>query len=109
MDVPFQVHIERDERIVARGEIDMATVMDLTGAMAAMAGTGAPRVVLDLGEVTFIDSTGIGALVNQQHALALRGACLVIGSMSATVRTTLRLAGLESHFVEEAPGTRPIA
>lgn len=46
-------------RVLARGELDMNTAGDVTD---ALAGTESP-VVLDLSGITFIDSTGLRAIV----------------------------------------------
>jgi anti-sigma B factor antagonist len=53
-----------DDCVVVRvaGELDMATVASFETALRSV--EGASHVVLDLGECTFLDSSGIGAIAN---------------------------------------------
>jgi len=53
------------------GEIDMATAPELSTAISAAA-EGVERVVVDLTEVTFLDSSALNALVHSQRELADR-------------------------------------
>ena len=101
----LQVHIEGDSRVVVRGELDMATTPQLTSAVISLDETGAQRVVLDLSDVSFIDSTAISALCLANARLNTRGAVLVLGPTSKQVDSVLRIVGLESEFVREAPGS----
>jgi anti-anti-sigma factor len=51
--------------LVVHGEIDLATAPAMAGAIAALAPAAGERpVVIDVGGVTFIDSTGLKALLN---------------------------------------------
>jgi anti-anti-sigma factor len=50
-------------RIAPAGELDIATVPLLEAAFEAVAATAVARIVLDLSEITFIDSTGIQLLL----------------------------------------------
>ena len=49
--------------IEASGEVDVATAPDLAAALDAMIGSGAPNIVVDMEQVSFIDSSGLGTLV----------------------------------------------
>jgi len=46
-----------------RGELDLSTRPDLLSAVESAEQTGLPVVEVDLRELTFIDSTGIGTLL----------------------------------------------
>jgi anti-sigma B factor antagonist len=84
--------------VVVRGEVDLAsanhfsTVVD--EAMRARA-----RLVLDLSETTFLDSTGIAVLVNAHHALGRDRSAIVVRDASPVVRTVLRISGLDTLLV----------
>jgi anti-sigma B factor antagonist len=55
-------------RVTVRGDVDMTCSDRLTEALRAAARLGpARRLVVDLDRVTFLDSTGIGALVAGRH------------------------------------------
>ncbi|MEU9242280.1 STAS domain-containing protein [Streptomyces sp. NPDC048385] len=81
-----------------RGEIDYQSVGALTRGMPPVdpaTGSGA-RVVVDLSGVTFMDSSGVNALVAAHHATrAARGWLRLAGAHGAVLRT-MRLVGLES-------------
>ena len=50
-------------RVLARGELDMHTAGDVTDALATAEARHPAAVVLDLSGITFIDSTGLRAIV----------------------------------------------
>jgi anti-anti-sigma factor len=97
----LEVRIEGDARVVVCGELDMATSPQLTTAVESV-GSGSQRVVVDLSDVTFIDSSGISALALARARLGTVGVVLVLGPASAQVESVLRITGLESEFVREA-------
>ena len=73
-DTPFELRSTRigDAVIVTIvGEIDMATAPEVSSAIEAGYGD-AGRVVVDLSEVTFLDSSALNAFVQSQQDLALR-------------------------------------
>src|SRR5437773_2565005 len=75
------VGVEREDgrvRVALSGELDLATVDELRGRLAAVEGDGAPTVVLDLRELDFLDSTGIGELLAAQRRLRAAGRRLVL-------------------------------
>ncbi|HEY1778092.1 MAG TPA: STAS domain-containing protein [Solirubrobacteraceae bacterium] len=51
------------QRIIASGELDIATVPVLEAAFDAALASAAGRIVVDLGSITFIDSTGLRLLI----------------------------------------------
>ena len=71
---PFRVdvHPERDTvRVVPVGELDLATADLLENQLHELRSAGFERVVLDLRELTFIDSSGIRVVV-AEHGFAER-------------------------------------
>jgi anti-sigma B factor antagonist len=71
-DTPFQLRSSRvgDAVVLAIvGEIDMATAPDVARAIDG-GHDGARRLVVDLTEVTFLDSSALNALVHSQRHLA---------------------------------------
>jgi anti-sigma B factor antagonist len=69
---PFrvEVHPERDGvRVVPVGEVDIATVGEIDARLRELNQAGFRHVVLDLRQLTFIDSTGL-RLVLTWHAAA---------------------------------------
>jgi anti-anti-sigma factor len=71
-DTPFQLRSSRvDDAVVLSivGEIDMATAPEVARAIDG-GHEGIERVVVDLSEVTFLDSSALNALVHSQRSLA---------------------------------------
>jgi anti-sigma B factor antagonist len=71
MDDIFQVTVEERAGIPvvrAAGEVDVSTAPTLREQLVDLP-EGTPRVIVDLSEVTFLDSTGLGVLVAGQKRL----------------------------------------
>lgn len=78
-------------RVVVTGEIDLRTCPELRDALTEASAEDGSEVVIDLTQVTFIDSSGISELLrasNAGHHLRLRHA-------SRSVRRLFELAGLD--------------
>jgi anti-sigma B factor antagonist len=58
----------------------------------------AASVELDLGGLTFIDSSGLGALVRIRNEAAERAKSLVLTNVSATADRLLQVTGLDKAF-----------
>lgn len=80
------------------GEVDLGTIPRVEEAFAEAVALkdGIPGLVLDLSEVTFMDSTGISALVGQRKGLGGGELWLVLGGGGA--RRTMEIAGIDSVF-----------
>ena len=72
-DTPFELRSSRvGDAVVLSivGEIDMATAPEVARAIDDDGRDGVHRVVVDLTEVTFLDSSALNALVHSQRELA---------------------------------------
>jgi anti-sigma B factor antagonist len=70
--VGFSVKVKRDGQfatLIPAGEIDLATVEQLQSELETLIDADCTRIVIDLREVEFLDSTGLQALV-RAHARA---------------------------------------
>jgi anti-anti-sigma factor len=87
-----------------RGRLDSYWADHLASALEEVIRAGAYRVVLDLGEVTFLSSAGIRVLlVSYKQLQALRGS-LTVCQASEQVHSVLNLSGLKDLLaLEEAP------
>ena len=103
---PFRVDVrpERDVvRVVPAGELDMATAPELEAQLRELRTSGFERVVLDLRDLHFVDSTGIRVIVTEHRfAAASRREFSLVGGRPA-VRRALELCGLLEHL-EIEPG-----
>ena len=80
--------------IVCPPRVSMAVASSLRDAINA-AVAEAPKVVIDLGPTTFIDSSGLGALVSGLKTCRQAGGDLRIAAAGEQVRTVLRLTNLD--------------
>jgi anti-anti-sigma factor len=84
--------------VQARGEIDIATSPRLFDAL-LVAVDHCPRVVVDMSDVTFVDSTGLNVLVSGlHHARGQQGDLALVGP-AGIVRNALHVTGLHRLFV----------
>jgi anti-sigma B factor antagonist len=77
------------------GEIDLAGIDALREAIStAIERDGVRRLTVDLGAVTFLDSSGIGTLVFGRNVAVRNGAVLSVVNATGMVRTVLELTGV---------------
>ena len=89
------MRIERIENGLAlHGEFDAATAPELDIALLETHGP----VVLDLSDITFMDSGGINALLRARALLGREDRTLALVRPSAPVRRTLETAGIADLF-----------
>jgi anti-sigma B factor antagonist len=79
--------------LIVHGELDIATAPALARLIGRMRRLG-HAVVLDLAEVTFIDSTGLSALMDAYFEARSGGPEFSIRQPSAAVRRVVALAGV---------------
>ena len=77
-----------------RGEIDALTAPRLGSRLFGLADEGKRGVVVDLSEVTFMDSTGIGVLLNALRHFTLRHGTLVLVCPTERVLRPFQITGL---------------
>lgn len=76
------------------GEIDAVTAPQLGMRLLGLAEEGKRAVVVDLSKVTFMDSTGLGVLLNAVRALASRRGKLVLVCPNERVLRPFQVTGL---------------
>jgi anti-sigma B factor antagonist len=84
------------------GELDLAALPAFAEAVAACADSGG--LILDLAEVTFMDSTGVSALVKLRQRLG-PGETLVLRNVPRQSQRVLELTGLLDVFHLDAPSS----
>ncbi|WP_420310371.1 STAS domain-containing protein [Streptomyces sp. YS-B37] len=81
--------------VTVAGEIDHETGGALKEALDLPDGA-APRVVIDLGHVTFMDSSGINLLIAVHHTLAEADGWLRLAGAVPSVLRTIQLVGIDA-------------
>jgi anti-sigma B factor antagonist len=79
------------------GEIDIANVAKLRERLFELAAEGQPLIV-DLDQVSFIDSVGLAALVGASKRAAAHGASLQVVCARPQTRQLFRVTGLDTQI-----------
>ena len=104
----LEIHVERsDDYTVCRpaGELDAYTVGQFRESLAELA--GAPRLLIDLSEVPFMDSAGLGALIGGIRRAREAGGDVAVACSRPTLTRLLHTTGFDrivpvTETVEEA-------
>lgn len=83
--------------VAPRGEVDLATVAAVRHALRSE--EAGARVVLDLRQVEFMDSAGLGLIVEQMLRAEQDGSGFAVVRGSEQVQRLLRMAGLDERLV----------
>jgi anti-sigma B factor antagonist len=81
-----------------RGEIDALTAPRLGSRLFGLADEGKRGVVVDLSDVTFMDSTGIGVLLNALRHFTVRHIKMVLVCPTDRVLRPFQVTGLTGHL-----------
>ncbi len=108
METPFEIVEETTGElpvVSVRGEIDIVTAPQLENVLLSTFDVAAPRGVVDLTGVTFLDSTGLSVLVTAQKHCRDNGGGLELVIASNAVLRVFEITGLTQHFdiVERRP------
>ena len=76
------------------GEIDLHSAPGLRAELLRLGEAETPRIVVDLKEVSFIDSTGIGVLVGALKRARERGGSVHFSSCQSRVKRVFEITGL---------------
>jgi anti-sigma B factor antagonist len=80
--------------VIASGELDVNVVPELRARLTEALETGGGRVVVDLSEVTFIDSLSLSAIIGARRKLEPPGRLAVV-AVHDYIRLILEATGLE--------------
>jgi anti-anti-sigma factor len=77
--------------VALSGEMDIVSAGSFTEAMAELEDSASDGIVIDVGGLTFIDSSGINALVQAVRAFATRGGRAVLASPGAHIQRVFQI------------------
>jgi anti-sigma B factor antagonist len=83
--------------VTVSGELDVASSPELERELALL--DGEEIVVIELGQITFIDSTGLGVLVRAHQRALERGHRLALVRGSGQVKRLLSMTGLDDQLL----------
>ena len=84
--------------VAVRGEIDLFTAPELKSALAEAIEAGRSRIVVDLTETSFLDSTALGVLIGTVKRLRARDGRLTIVNVDPNIAKTFEITGLDQIF-----------
>jgi anti-anti-sigma factor len=89
---------QRNGAVVVRlgGELDLYNADEIRHALTGAIAGGAPRIVVDMSNVDFVDSTALGVLVEARSKLGPDG--LLLAGPQLETRRTLEVSGLDRHL-----------
>jgi anti-anti-sigma factor len=97
-ELGLQVSNEGDAMcLMVQGELDIQTGSELCDS-AASGSAQTSRVLIDLSAVSFIDSSGVAALLLADRTARSHGSHLVVTAASPAVTRVLRLSGVARHL-----------
>ncbi|MCP2337020.1 STAS domain-containing protein [Actinomadura rupiterrae] len=100
MEFAVEHRAVRDLTVVKiSGEIDVFTSPRLREMLLDIIDNGGLHLVVDLGEVTFLDSTGLGVLVGIYHRLRARDGSMSFMGVNERVRRVFHVTQLTKIFV----------
>jgi anti-anti-sigma factor len=99
-DESLTIDIDDDGAIVVHGDIDMAGGPVLEAAI--LQREDDQPLVIDLDDVSFIDSSGLRSLLGASRRARSRGAEVVLRSVGPEVARLLDITGTTSQFVIES-------
>ena len=103
---PFRCEVEPERaavRVRPIGELDLATVPLVEAQLAELWSVGFTRIVLDLRQVSFMDSAGLRLLLVWHAYSAADGMMFGVISGPPVVQRVLEVAGVVDHFTYCSP------
>jgi anti-sigma B factor antagonist len=97
-DVDVDASIPGQAVVRLRGELDVGSAPELSACLAAL---DEVDVVVDMSGLTFMDSSGISALIEAYKRCSKGGLSFVLRSPSAQVANVLRITGVDQVLTVE--------
>lgn len=107
-------------RVSVRGSLDLEDASEAGLLLRTLADGGARRVALNLEQLDYIDSTGIGAIIRAKKDLSARGGDLVLLNVPPNIKDIFELVNLKGfvrsfydddealrHLAASLPGSDP--
>ena len=91
-------HVNGVPVVRAAVEVDATNAQDLRSAIVAALGTGAERLIVDMSETEFCDSTGLTVLVRAHKRLAEAGGELLLVATEPTLLRIFKVTGMDTMF-----------
>ena len=94
----FVSRVETTTRVVLAGELDGASALPLAEQLSDVASDLVGDLVVDIGLLTFIDSTGLSLLLSLQEMARASGRPLIISDPTPMARRLFQITGLDQRL-----------
>ena len=91
-------HRSQPSVLPLKGEIDLHVSPVVTASLNAMIEKKPDRMVIDLSEVTYIDSAGLAALIQAMQKVDAYGGKFLLAGLQETVRSIFEISRLDQVF-----------
>jgi anti-sigma B factor antagonist len=107
MTFSVRTEVDGNGRCVVRpvGQLDLGTVDAFEEALASVEGEGPPVIVVDLSELSFLDSTGLRSLIGADARARTDDRRLILIPGSDSVQRVFRLTLVDRRLEFEGGGT----
>jgi anti-sigma B factor antagonist len=85
-------------RLALRGELDMASAPRLSQQIEELVHEGHRRIEIDFSEVSFMDSSALGALLGARRLLVGEQSSLVLRGLTPNLMKIFEATGLADYF-----------
>jgi anti-sigma B factor antagonist len=89
---------DRSDVLPLKGEIDLHVSPSVTASLNAMIEKKPRRLVVDLSDVTYIDSAGLAALIEAMQKMEGYGGKFLLAGLQETVRSIFEISRLDLVF-----------
>ena len=76
------------------GELDLHTAEEFKTKLITKINAGTKQLILDLGQVEFIDSSGLGAILSSYKKISSQGGLLTVVNVTPKVRRIFEVSGI---------------
>jgi anti-anti-sigma factor len=90
-------------RVVLTGELDLAQAYEFDARMREIEAQAPERIVLDISELLFVDSAGLGRIMAVHKRSRLAGRPLILTRAPRAVQRVLAVAALDHVLEFESP------
>jgi anti-sigma B factor antagonist len=104
----FALHFTAEQgtpTLVVTGELDLATSADLRTRIMSVIEHSDSDLVLDMRNVTYIDSSGLSVVLDAREQLDRKQRTLIVGDPSDSVTTILEICGLTERIAVSVTGS----
>lgn len=98
----FDIHVSANDGhavVTVKGDVDLYTAPVLEQQLTELVDDGAREIVVDVADMTFMDTTGLSVLVTTFRRLQPHEGRMSLRSPRPSVRKTLEITGLDAVFL----------